>query len=183
MTPTQTALVVPVPEAEPVVAEHRRRFDPSSPWGVPAHVTVLYPFVEPAAVDDRLLRRVAAAVAGIGPFPCHFRECRWFDQDVLWLAPEPAEPFRALTLAVWEEFPDHPPYGGAHPDLQPHLTVGQRDAGIGTGTGTALAQVEPLVAAQLPVTTYVRQVHLIAGAPAPDSWRTVERFDLTAPAD
>jgi hypothetical protein len=38
---TETAVIIPVSSAEPVVAEHRRRLDPSASWGVPAHVTVL----------------------------------------------------------------------------------------------------------------------------------------------
>jgi len=44
----------------------------------------------------------------------------------MWLDPEPALPFRDLTNAVWRMFPQHPPYGGAHPDLIPHLTLAER---------------------------------------------------------
>ena len=36
--PAETAVLVPVPEAERVVGRHRARLD-----GVPAHVTVLFP--------------------------------------------------------------------------------------------------------------------------------------------
>lgn len=170
----QSALIVPVPRAEEVVAEHRRRFDPSSPWGVPAHVTVLYPFVDPDAVDDEVVRRLEEAVGGVPAFDCVFRRCGWFDEDVLWLAPEPDEPFRALTAAVWRAFPQHPPYGGAYPDVVPHLTVGQRpEAEL-----AELLGVEELVSAVLPVRAYVDRVHLLTGAPEPDSWRTVHEVPL-----
>lgn len=47
----------------------------------------------------------------------------------MWLAPEPAEPFRALTELVWHRFPECPPYGGVHPDVVPHLTVGSTRLG------------------------------------------------------
>ena len=30
-----------------------------------------------------------------------------------------------LTNAIWERFPDRPPYGGAWPDIVPHLSVGR----------------------------------------------------------
>lgn len=35
------------------------------------------------------------------------------------------EPFRQLTMAVWREFPETPPYGGQHAQVTPHLTVAQ----------------------------------------------------------
>ena len=41
----QTALVVAVPSAEPVVARLRASYDVAAAYGVPAHVTVLYPFL------------------------------------------------------------------------------------------------------------------------------------------
>jgi hypothetical protein len=45
---TLSAVVVPVPEAEPRVGALRTALDPSAALGVPAHVTILYPFVAPA---------------------------------------------------------------------------------------------------------------------------------------
>lgn len=49
VAPTQTAVIVPVPAAEALVGSHRRRLDRAAGWGVPAHVTVLYPFLHPEA--------------------------------------------------------------------------------------------------------------------------------------
>ena len=43
-----TALICRVPEAERYIARYRDRYDPSARRNVPAHVTVLYPFVPPA---------------------------------------------------------------------------------------------------------------------------------------
>ena len=51
--PTETAVLALVPEVEPVVGEHRRRLDPTTAAGVPAHVTVIYPFVPPGKVVVR----------------------------------------------------------------------------------------------------------------------------------
>jgi len=45
-----TALVARVPEAEPWVGTLRERFDPSTRMGVPAHITVLAPFMPPDRV-------------------------------------------------------------------------------------------------------------------------------------
>jgi hypothetical protein len=43
----------------------------------------------------------------------------------LYLAPEPDESFRQLTLSIWNLFPETPPYGGKWPDIIPHLSVAQ----------------------------------------------------------
>ena len=56
-----SAVVVAVPEAEPAVAAHRRRLDRAAGWGVPAHVTVLYPFVPPDRIDHTTIAALAEA--------------------------------------------------------------------------------------------------------------------------
>jgi 2'-5' RNA ligase len=93
---------------------------------VPAHVTVLYPFVAPEALTEDLITTLAAVVRSVTAFDCRFVRTRWFDQDVLWLEPEPAQPFRQLTAAVWRPFPQHPPYAGAYDDVIPHLTIAEQ---------------------------------------------------------
>jgi hypothetical protein len=41
----QSALIIEVPEAEPAVARCREHLDASDALGVPAHITVLAPFM------------------------------------------------------------------------------------------------------------------------------------------
>ena len=106
---TDSAVVVLVPEAERLVGRFRADLDVAAALGVPAHVTVLAPFVPPALIDDKVITELAAAVGSVGSFEVTFAQVGWFDQNVLWLAPEPAEQFRALTRAVCERFPDYPP--------------------------------------------------------------------------
>jgi 2'-5' RNA ligase len=119
------ALVVHVAEAEPAVGEWRLMLDPAADHGVGAHITVLFPFVAAVDLDEEVLQRIAAVAADHHPFDFSLVEVRWFERDVVYLAPEPETPFRALTESVWAEFPEHPPYEGAHGDPVPHLTVGQ----------------------------------------------------------
>ncbi len=61
-SPTQTAVIVPVPAAESLVGQYRRELDPADKWGVPAHVTVLYPFVEPTAANESVVATLASAL-------------------------------------------------------------------------------------------------------------------------
>ena len=56
---TQTAVIIPIASAEPAVSKHRLRFDLPASEGVPAHVTVLFPFVPPIDVDDEVIARLA----------------------------------------------------------------------------------------------------------------------------
>jgi 2'-5' RNA ligase len=172
--PTQTAVIVPVPAAEPVVDEHRQLLDRAAGWGVPAHVTVLYPFLPPAAVDDAALAALSAAVATVEAFDCTFARSDWFGSEVLWLAPDPSEPLRQLTLAVWAAFPHHAPYGGVHETIEPHLTVAER----ALGESGSLSAVEKVVQRGLPFRQRVDHVLLIAGSARPRSWRTVHRLPL-----
>jgi hypothetical protein len=172
MPPTQSAVVVAVPEAESAVGTHRAWLDHAAAWGVPAHVTVLYPFLPPAEIDDGVLARLRAAIATVPAFDTVFARASWFGDDVLYLAPEPDAPFRALMTAVWEAFPDHPPYGGEIPDVVPHLTVGQG------APLPVLRTVAEEVTPYLPIPVRVATVTLIQGAEEADSWHTLAELPL-----
>ena len=64
----ETALLVPVPAAEPAVGQHRARLDEAARDGVPAHITVLYPFLPPAGIDEALLSSLGRMFAGHAAF-------------------------------------------------------------------------------------------------------------------
>ncbi|MDE2297267.1 MAG: 2'-5' RNA ligase family protein, partial [Burkholderiales bacterium] len=51
-----------VPEAEVLVNALRERFDASARIGVPAHITVLFPFMPSTGVEPSVLRSVRAVV-------------------------------------------------------------------------------------------------------------------------
>ena len=141
----ESTILVPVPEAEPVVGQLRARLDRAASRGIPAHVTVLYPFVPPGQITSAVLAKAAAAVASVPGFDCRFAATGWFGDQVVWLAPEPASPFRALTAAVHAAFPQCPPFGGAFAEVIPHLTVGDRPDG---GPGVLRAGETEVLAAR-----------------------------------
>jgi 2'-5' RNA ligase len=172
MQPTESAVSIVLPRADTVLGPHRVELAQSASWGVPAHVTVLYPFVPPASIDDDVLAGLAKAVATVPAFQVTLRQFGWFDDKVLWLAPEPAELFRALTAAVRQRFPDIAPYEGAHPDPVPHVTIGH-DAPREVLVRAARA-IEP----HLPIREEVTAATLLQGSPEPDSWHTIAQFPL-----
>ena len=80
----------------PELEELRQRHDPMAPLGVPAHVTLLYPFLPSAELTPAVRRRIARLTRDVRPFDVGFERTGRFP-GVVWLAPEPAEPFVALT--------------------------------------------------------------------------------------
>lgn len=170
-THERSALVVPVPDAEPVVGRHRSRHDPSCVWGVPPHVTVHGPFVEPEGIDDDVRTALRALFAATEPFAVRFARTARFP-TVLYLAPEPADPFRSLTQALVERFPGYPPYEGEFDDPVPHLTVAyEAPEGV-------MDEIDREIAPGLPIETEATEVLLIVGRNAPGGWRTIEAFPL-----
>ena len=123
MSPIESALVVLVPEAEELVKPFRDQYDPSAAAGVPAHITLLYPFKHPDEADQTVLDDLSQCFHRCAPFRFSLAPIRRFPDAVLYLAPEPDEPFRQLTLAIWDRYPETPPYGGKWPDIVPHLSV------------------------------------------------------------
>jgi 2'-5' RNA ligase len=172
MVPRESAVIIVVPEAQDVIGPFRADLDLSAGRGVPPHVTVIYPFVPPDRIDHRTLETLARAVASVVEFDVAFARLGWFGDDVLWLAPEPSQPFRALTDAVRRWFPQHAPYGGAHADPIPHLTIGH-DAPT-----EVLRAAAGAIAPRLPIRAHVASARLIQGSTEPDSWRTVADLPL-----
>lgn len=173
--PSESALVVPVPAAEALVGEMRIAYDPAAALGVPAHVTLLYPFVQPSAITQDTVATLRAVFVRHEPFGFSLREARWFGREVLYLAPEPTAPFLSLTEELTARFPDNPPYGGAFDEVTPHLTVA--DPGR---LGLAAAELGGLVAVldqALPIEAVADEAHLmIEGAEA--RWSVRDRFPL-----
>jgi 2'-5' RNA ligase len=147
-----SALYVDIPEAEPLVADARRRWDTAGS-AVPAHVTILFPFLSPDRLDAASLAALAEVASTVEPFGVTFARHGRFP-SVLWLAPEPAAPFRALTEAMVKRWPDHPPYGGAFDEVIHHLTVADR------APSDVMDQLADRVVAQLPISGRVDRLTL-----------------------
>jgi len=106
----------------PALDRLRARRDLAASRGVPAHVTVLFPFRMPTALDPPTRGHLAEIAAAFEPFEVRFERVGRFP-TVVYLAPDPSEPFSALTQALAARFPDHPPYEGAFDVVIPHLTI------------------------------------------------------------
>ncbi len=115
----ETAIVVTVAAAAAIVE--------SPAGGIPAHVTVLYPFADGALIAG-LLDDLRAELRRCPRFVVTLRRLARFDGQptVVYAVPEPQEAFLALTEALSARF-GFLPYGGVHDVPIPHLTVAIAD--------------------------------------------------------
>jgi 2'-5' RNA ligase len=146
-------IIVPVPEAESIVQAWRARFDPVASQGVPAHITLLYPFLsadeigaQAQAFLTELFARtpsVRVRLLAVGRFP-----------EVVYLVPEPTAWFMDLTRALSAQF-GLLPYGGLYESVIPHLTVAQNP------DQTVLNDIAVQLAPLLPIEVFVTEVWLM----------------------
>lgn len=135
-----TVLLVPVPELEAFVRQRWEHHDPAwvsdDPTFTHAHVTALAPFLPtPSRLD---LRRVGEIAAAMPPTDFRLDVVRMFPDGIIYLRPEPIEPFATLTRRLWEAFPACPPYLGEYDDLTPHLTLDRASGSVTVASTRAL---------------------------------------------
>jgi len=169
----ETALIIVVPEAEPHVSHLRRQFDPSARRGLPAHITVLYPFMPPEEVTDAVANQLRGIALSFAAFGFQLSKVGVFP-GALYLAPTPAQPFIALTLALARHFPEYPPYGGQFRNVVPHLTVAQ--AG---GWQQSSAHTELLCALYPSGDILSRCSELVLTEDSSGRWKTMRTFPLS----
>ena len=164
----RSALIVAVPEAEPLVHVWRLRHD-NAALGIPAHITVIFPFVPAEELGEELVDELRKLFATQPAFSFTLARVARFP-EVAWLAPEPDEPFRRLTNLIFLRYPEYPPYEGIHDDVIPHLSVGRGDRAFQD-------EVDDALTAHLPIEARVNDVTLIVEDDS-GQWRSAERFPL-----
>jgi 2'-5' RNA ligase len=122
----ESTLVILVPAAEELVRSFRDRYDPAAKAGMPAHITLLYPFKPPDEIDGVVLDTLRQSFLRFPPFRFSLATINQFPGETLFLVPEPEDPFRELTLGIWGCYPETPPYRGRYSTVVPHLTVADR---------------------------------------------------------
>jgi len=85
-TESQSALIVEVPEAEAAVARWRERLDENAAMGIPAHITVIAPFLPRAGIGEPVLGALERLFGGMPGFRFRLARTAWFGEQVLNLA-------------------------------------------------------------------------------------------------
>jgi 2'-5' RNA ligase len=155
----------------------RRRRVGNAAVGVPAHTTLLHPFIEPDALTAPVRRELREVAARHRPF--EYRQARRAEwPEAIYVAVEPVQPFVALQRDLQAAFPDWPIYGAtADFAFEPHITVADRQGRLEPGINE-----DPAWRA-LPRPARARAIDVIATFPE-GRWRLVWRIPLgRSPAD
>src|ERR1700693_1138039 len=121
------------------------QYTPSARAGVPPHVTLMIPFVPPRDLTDAAIDALTALMSSPGAFVFSLPQVNQFSRGVIYLEPEPAEPFAQLTREIGKQFGVQL-YGGDFGD-EPvvHLTVAiLESAAIRQQVVTQLNDVVPI---------------------------------------
>ncbi len=165
--------MVLVPEAEGLVGPFRQLYDPAAAVGVPAHITINYPFL-PAVRNNEFDTQELVQLFGVEKaFAFSLASVRNFP-SVLYLAPEPPEPFAALIEAVERRYPDSPPYGGVFEAVVPHLTIA--DVAEPEDLPSIRRRFVAAAVGRLPIAGMADQVWLMDNRPG--RWRIRESYPL-----
>lgn len=163
----ETALVLAV-SLPPALEALRLRSIADAAAGVPAHVTLLYPFAEEAQLGAEVLDLVAAIAARHPVLRLTLHEGRRFP-DTLYVSVEPDGPLRALQGELAAAFPTLPLYGDTF-QFVPHVSIVE-----GPAVADPLALDDPAWRT-LPVEQLVDAIDLITGRDG--QWATRRRFAL-----
>lgn len=171
MDKRETVILIPIKEAESIVSDLRLKYDPSASHGIPAHITVLFPFISPEklTIEDliklrELLRfpKFDFKLDGIKTFP-----------GVVFVEPTNKEKFIEITKKIWQAFPDYPPFEGKYlPEINPHLTIGHD---LGDKFESCLAE-SMKIENKLPISASADEILLLTSEK--EEWIIVERFPL-----
>lgn len=177
VTALRTGLVLVLGDALPALAAARRALAPElCARGIPLHLTVLYPFA-PAAEVDRALPRLEAVLARHAPLVVELTGVEVWPGTVF-ADVASSTPLLVLLEDVLSTFPEHPPYGGAHHHVHPHVTL----AIPAEGEEAAVAErARSLLGDALPTSVGVDGIALIEER-EPERWRVREILPLGAAA-
>lgn len=170
----EAALIIACPAAGAAVGDQHAQLDRGAQVGVPAHLTVLYPFKADLAAEDH--RRLTELFLSFQVFTVQGERTGWFGDTVVFVEPVDPIPVISLTEAVQEAFPAYPIYGGAFDGVVPHITIGHDQP------PDVLGAAEGAVLDRLPFRQEVDHIELwcgpaLATAPA-GSWRHLRDYSL-----
>lgn len=170
--PLESSLDIHVPEAEALLAPWRQRYHACAALGVPAHITLLYPFLPPAQITPALLEELRLFFSKIPSFRFTLaRLGRFPEAHILYLAPEPAEPIHEQIELLTHRYPGTPPYGGAFTKVTPHVTIAR------TADPEVVQHITEAFQHMQPIEIRVKETYLMAQQPD-QHWHIHTRFPL-----
>jgi 2'-5' RNA ligase len=155
-TLSSTLMIVAPHEVQAIAVPILRQYAPETLIRVPAHITILYPFVPVEQLDEasEILRQVCANIV---PFDITLSGFASFPGVVFMKITDP-QAIRNLFHHIFAAFPNYPPYGGRFGnELNPHMTVAEF-------TNEARQQASKMPAYD-PISFQATRIHVMYGQP------------------
>jgi 2'-5' RNA ligase superfamily len=172
--PLETAISISLEHvSDEMSLAHRELYPERIPEHIPFSVTVLYPWLPATEVTEDDIERLRAFFAQRAPLEFALTRVAEFPGAVAYAVPEPDHELRATMRALWNLYPQCPPYGRPGGAPPPHATLTRYANPINATFEQVKARIEPL----LPVRCAVGEVILMEEY-EPDRMRTRETFLL-----
>jgi 2'-5' RNA ligase superfamily len=157
-------------QAPELAKAHDELYPERIPENIPLSITLLYPFAPRKELTDEHLQMLRRFFSSRHPLSFDIASVAQSSEGsrAVYGVPEPEEALRSTMRALWELFPEFPPYGGTD-DPPPHASLTL------VGDDETLAQVEARLDDLLPVHFDVDEAVLMEEA-EPDVWRVRETF-------
>jgi hypothetical protein len=155
--------VLDAPPAQGAISAARRRIEAAVGWlqasPVPAHLTVLFPFLPPDHIGPAHRAQLAEECRTHAPF-CFVLDRVVHKDGLLSLEPRPSAALDRLVAGVRGRSPDTPPYRGQYgPAPRLHLTVDYGPS-LAALDPSVLQELQATLTAALPLTVPVDQLDL-----------------------
>lgn len=157
-----------MPAVDGLLASVADRYPDAVRHGVPAHISVLYPFLAAHRVDGDVISTLRGIFSPAPAIPVTFDLCHR-DSGFVFLPPSPADPLNVLTDDVRQAWPDVVPYDGVYGEVDPHLTIAMRT------TVASAESIQREVTGHLPISAELREAWLVG---YDGSWSVRERFSF-----
>ncbi len=172
----ESAVIVPVLQADGLLRPWRPRWQPAAPVGIPAHVTLAYPFLPADELGTAALSGLSAVFGAQPPFSVSLGGVGR-RPGIVYLEVDPAEQLVALAAQVHAAFPaSRSEWGGPERPLVPHVTALRSD------DDEALDAAASALAVRLPLACRLAEVWLVQATGDTRAWLvgegTGERWTL-----
>lgn len=166
----QTGVIIPVPAVDELLATVATRYPGTVREGIPAHLSVLYPFIAAEQVDEQLIGVLSGLFTGQSPISVSFAAVRR-NAGFVYLPPRPAGRIAQLVGTVRQRWPEVTPYAGLYGDVEPHVTIA-----ICSSAETAV-RIERDTHPVLPIPAELREAWLVE---FDGKWSLRARFEFGA---
>jgi len=139
--------------------------------GIPLHVTLLVPFAPADQVGESELE---ALFARFEPFTLTLTGLASWPR-VVYAVPEPRDRVLTMMHAVFERYPEYPPYEGEVDEPEPHATLTELEGNA--SLPDVFARIREKTESLFPLSCDVHDVALLEEY-EPDRWRERRRFPL-----